>query len=106
MPGAEIGRGSIIGAGALVSHSVPPYSVVAGSPAKIIGKVFCMEDIIKHEQQLYDIGDRMSNDEIVALFALYNYANLKTFGNNRTLTAEEEQLVTSLKKQMNYVGNQ
>jgi acetyltransferase-like isoleucine patch superfamily enzyme len=106
MPGAEIGRGSIIGAGTLVNHFVPPYSVVVGSPAKIIGKVFCMEDIIKHEQELYDIRDRMSIDEIVALSTQYNYASLKTFGNNRTLTTEEELLVTSLKKQMNYVGNQ
>lgn len=31
-----IGHNSIIGAGAVVIKSVPPYSVVAGNPAKII----------------------------------------------------------------------
>lgn len=34
-----IGEGSQIAAGALVLSSVPPYSIVAGSPAKIVGKV-------------------------------------------------------------------
>lgn len=32
-----IGRGAIIGAGAVVTKNVPPYSIVAGNPAKIIG---------------------------------------------------------------------
>ena len=34
--GVTIGEGSIIAAGALVKESVPPYSVVAGIPAKVI----------------------------------------------------------------------
>ena len=39
--GAEIGEGCIIGAGALIRENavVPPYSIVAGVPGKIIGKV-------------------------------------------------------------------
>lgn len=36
MPGVTIGRGSIIGANAVVTHDVPPYCVVGGNPAKII----------------------------------------------------------------------
>lgn len=36
MPGLHIGKGSIIGAQAVVTRDVPPYSVVAGVPAKII----------------------------------------------------------------------
>lgn len=36
MPGLEIGKGSIIGAGAVVTKSVPEYAVVVGVPAKVI----------------------------------------------------------------------
>lgn len=34
--GVTIGKGSIIGTNAVVTHDVPPYSVVGGVPAKII----------------------------------------------------------------------
>ncbi len=36
-PGVTIGKGSVVGANAVVTHDVPPYSVVAGSPARLIG---------------------------------------------------------------------
>lgn len=37
MPGVSIGKGCLIGAGAIVSKSIPDYSIVSGSPAEIIG---------------------------------------------------------------------
>lgn len=36
MPGVTIGRGSVIGTGSVVTKSVPPFSVAAGVPAKVI----------------------------------------------------------------------
>lgn len=36
MPGIHIGKGAIVGAGAVVTKDVPSYSIVAGVPAKII----------------------------------------------------------------------
>jgi acetyltransferase-like isoleucine patch superfamily enzyme len=36
LAGVRIGKGSIIAAGALVNRDIPPYSVVAGVPGKII----------------------------------------------------------------------
>lgn len=36
MPGVEIGFKSIIGAGSVVTKTIPPYSIAAGNPAKVI----------------------------------------------------------------------
>lgn len=37
LPGIRIGRNAMIGAGAVVTRSVPPNAIVVGNPAKIIG---------------------------------------------------------------------
>ena len=37
LPGVHVGDGSVIGAGAVVTKDVEPYSIVAGNPAKKIG---------------------------------------------------------------------
>jgi len=37
LPGVRIGKGAVVGAGAVVTKDVPAGSIVAGNPAKIIG---------------------------------------------------------------------
>ena len=45
----RIGRGAIIGAGSIVTKDVEPYTIVGGSPAKVIRKRFDEERIKKLE---------------------------------------------------------
>jgi acetyltransferase-like isoleucine patch superfamily enzyme len=35
--GAHIGRGAVVGAGAVVTGAVPPYTIVAGDPLRTVG---------------------------------------------------------------------
>lgn len=59
LAGVNVGRGSIIAAGAVVNKDVPPYSVVGGVPAKVISYRFNLGQIKKHEEALYPEEDRL-----------------------------------------------
>ena len=41
LPGVHIGRGAVVGAGAVVSKSIEPGTIVVGNPAKPITKTRC-----------------------------------------------------------------
>jgi len=47
-----IGRGAVIAAGSVVVKDVPPYSIVAGVPARVIKMRFRPEQIAEHERLL------------------------------------------------------
>lgn len=38
LPGVKIGKGSVIGAGSVVTKDIPEFSIAVGSPAKVIKK--------------------------------------------------------------------
>lgn len=66
LAGAHIGRGAIIGAGAVVRGEVPPYAVVIGNPARIIKFKWSVEDIMEHEKKLYPENERFSEAELMS----------------------------------------
>lgn len=54
MPGVTIGEGALVAAGAIVTKSVPPHTVVGGNPARVICST---DDNIKRNVK-YNIGSK------------------------------------------------
>jgi len=48
LPGVTIGEHSVVAARSIVTKDVPPRSIVAGTPAKIIGTIDCPDDWVRH----------------------------------------------------------
>ena len=60
----HIGNGAIIGCGSIVTKDVEPYTIVAGNPARIIGKRFEQKEIenLLEESRWYNLPmDRLKN---------------------------------------------
>ncbi len=58
LKGVTIGKGSLIAAGSVVTKDIPPYSIAAGVPAKVIGKAnpdinYQQAPLILSEQQAF-----------------------------------------------------
>jgi acetyltransferase-like isoleucine patch superfamily enzyme len=49
LTGIVVGRGAVVAAGAVVTKSVPPYAIVAGVPAKVVGYRFSKSEVNSHE---------------------------------------------------------
>jgi|SRR5690554_2866174 len=60
MPGVTIGNDVIVGAGSIVTKSIPDGKIVAGNPARIVGETSEFVEKIKQ----YDVGSKgMSYEE-------------------------------------------
>lgn len=57
--GVRIGRGAVVAAGTVIRTKIPPYAIVAGNPAKVVGFRFTPEQIEEHEKLLYKEEKRL-----------------------------------------------
>lgn len=62
LPGLTIGRGAMVGAGAVVTHDVPPNAIVVGNPARIHGYVTADQHI-----SLPELAPSLTNQDDVAV---------------------------------------
>lgn len=80
--GVVVGRGAIVGAGAVCRNSIPPYAIVIGNPAKVIGFKFTPEEIIEHEKILYPNEERIQFEVLKENYEKYfinRINNIKQF---------------------------
>ena len=68
---AFIGRGAVVGAGSVIRTKIPPYAIVTGNPAKIIGFSLRPEEVVEHEKALYPEEARLPLDLLEKNFNKY-----------------------------------
>lgn len=54
LPGVRVGKGAIMGAGAVVTRDVKPAQIVAGKPARVIAHRSCDPTYAVHYSPMFD----------------------------------------------------
>lgn len=69
LKGVKIGEGAVVGAGSVVTKSLPPYSICVGNPCKPVKCRFTSSDLKKH---LTVINSSYSFEEISQEYMIWN----------------------------------
>lgn len=77
LAGVTIGRGSVIGAGSVIRNDIPPYAIVTGNPAKVVGFKFNPLEIIEHEKKLYPEKERLNMEVLMHNYEEYYYKRIE-----------------------------
>jgi acetyltransferase-like isoleucine patch superfamily enzyme len=67
----RIGRFAQIGAGAVVRNPIPPYAIVVGNPAKIVGFLYTPEEVVEFEKDRYSEAERTDIEKYTKLYEKY-----------------------------------
>ncbi len=73
----SIGRFARIGAGSYVRKDVPPYAIVMGNPAKIVGFLYTPEEMVSFEEGRYSTSERTSVEKYTKNYELYYKKRVK-----------------------------
>jgi chloramphenicol O-acetyltransferase type B len=74
--GVAIGDGAVVGLGAFVLDDVPPYSIVCGNPARVVGKRFSDDVIVELlELRWWDLPSQ----EVAAVRSLLEETDIEAF---------------------------
>lgn len=83
MPGVdEIGRGAMISTGAIVKKRVPPYAIVMGNPARVVGFRYPPAIIAEFEEENYPEEERIPLEVLEDNYKKYylsKIAEIKSF---------------------------
>ena len=74
----KIGRYAKIGAGTVIRCNVPPYAIVFGNPAKIIGFIFSPEEMSEFENIHYPESERTPLEKYTTLYTKYYKDRMKS----------------------------
>ena len=77
LAGSHICRGCEIGSNSVIRGTIPPYCIVVGNPAKVIGFRFTPEEIIEHEVALYDEKERLPIELLEKNYQKYFISRIK-----------------------------
>lgn len=67
----RIGKEARIGAGAVIRSNVPPYAIVLGNPAKIVGFTIAPQDLEVYECEKYSVEERTSKEKYMQIYEKY-----------------------------------
>lgn len=67
----RIGKEARIGAGSVIRSNIPPYAIVIGNPAKIIGFALSPEELETYEEGMYTTEERTNIDQFKKIYERY-----------------------------------
>lgn len=67
----NIAANSYISAGAVVNKDIPPYCIAGGVPAKVIKRIWTIDEILQHEAAFYPVEERYTREQLEEIYSDY-----------------------------------